>query len=641
MATDDDARGSVLDRRSLIKSGLALAGAGTLAALTPSAARAEELARATAATKAGVFGFGVASGDPTGTAVVLWTRVTPSPDAVPGSGRGAATTVTWELAADAAFRRVLRTGTVRTDAARDHTVHVDVTGLSPYTRYWYRFRALGATSPVGRTQTAPDDGRVHALRFGAASCANFTGGYFAAYRHLAQRDDLDFVLFLGDYLYEYGNGADRYGPEELAGTRDHVPAGEIESLADYRMRYGCYRADPDLQAAHARHPWILIFDDHEVADNSWSDGAVNHTASAEGSYAARRRRAYQAYLEWIPVRLPDQSVPHVGTRFWRRFTYGPLADLSCVESRQARDQQVSATGPQSAAQLADPDRHLLDPHALTWLRDGIASTQQAWHLVANAVVLAPVRLPALPTAPEALAMLGTTVVTDGGVVFNSDQWDGYQADQEALMGSLATSGGDVVVLTGDIHSSWANDLPRDAGTYAPAGPLNNSVGVEFVTPSVTSDGFAEILGGPQPAQAATTAFQAANRHIRYLDGVGHGYLVVDVTPQRVQTDFWHLSDRVDPRATQRLAASWQTVRGSRQLSEASAPIGRRSDSPRTLAVGAAPTRSPAPAPAPASAPSTGQLPSTGGGPALPVAAAALLAAAVFRRRTAGEGRIPS
>jgi alkaline phosphatase D len=558
-----------LDRRSALRAGAAVAG---LALLSPLSVQA----RASEGARRGAFGFGVASGDPTGTAVILWTRVTPTPDAVPGSGRGKPVDVRWELAEDEAFRRVVRTGRVRTDAGRDHTVKADATGLSPYTRYWYRFSALGQTSPVGRTQTAPDDGGRHALRLGVASCANFTGGYFSAYRHLAARDDLDAVVFLGDYLYEYCNGEDRYGPEELRGKREHVPSGEPVTLAQYRMRHGCYKADPDLQAAHGRHPWIMIFDDHEVCDNTYADGGVNHQPD-EGSFAKRRAAAYQAYLEWVPLRLPDQRVPHQGTRFWRSFSYGSLADLHVLETRQNRSEQVAGT---DGGAVDDPRRHLVEPAQLSWLQQDLARPGTRWRLLANQVVLAPVRLPPLPAADPLTGALEQVGVARNGAVFNADQWDGYGADQKALVDTMATRAkGDVVVLTGDIHSSWANDIPADPGRYVPVDGANNSVAVEFVTPSVTSDGFAEILGGAQAARAATTAVQASNRHVRYLEGVHHGFLVLDVTPERVQTDFVYISDRLDPAATAAVGASWVTEHGSKQVRPAAAALGRRSDQP--------------------------------------------------------------
>jgi alkaline phosphatase D len=580
-------------RRSVLK------GAALTAAAITGSLRVFDAEAAAAPAAAGVFGYGVASGDPTGSAVVIWTRATPPRDGgrtcTPGSGLGRPVQVRWEVARDPAFRQIVRRDTVLTSAASDHTVKVDVTGLRPYTRYYYRFHADGETSATGRTQTAPDDGqRLHALRFALVSCSNYTGGYFSAYRALGAREDLDFILHVGDYVYEYGNGTDRYGPPELAGERDGVPATEIIELADYRLRHALHKADPDLALAHQRHPWITIFDDHEVANNTWADGAENHT---EGSFASRRRAAYRAYLEWMPFRLPDQrSLPHQGIQFFKRFTFGPLGDLSIVETRQNRSAQVDVppfstrgggfipTGdPAVDAQLADPARHLLEPEQLAWLKDGVARRGRPWHLIGNQVVLTPVRFPgAVLGAPAELTML------------NSDQWDGYQADQSNLIGHLGSQpagAGDVVVLTGDIHSSWAMDIP--AGLTG-----GTSVGVEFVCPSVTSDGFYELVraslpaGTPAEAAVATTqgitaTLTTVNPWIKYLDGIGHGYTLIDVTPDRVQADFHHTprptSALPDPRIHQATeltyATSWQTLTGTRRVSPAGGAVGDRMDQP--------------------------------------------------------------
>ncbi len=595
-------------RRTLLQAS-AVGVAAAAAAAGP--LRVFDVAAAEAPAHRGIFGYGVASGDPTGDAVVIWTRVTPprrrprDPVATPGSGLGAPTTVRWEVALDEEFTQVVARGVVRTSPESDHTVKVDVTGLTPYTRYWYRFRVDEQTSPVGRTQTAPDEaGRTHALRFALVSCSNYTGGYFTTYRALSKRDDLDFVLHVGDYIYEYGNGDDRYGPPELAGTRDSQPAGETLVLSDYRLRHAIHKADPDLQLVHARHPFITIFDDHEVANNAWEDGAENHQPG-EGDFMTRRRAAYQAYLEWLPFRLPDQAVSHDGTRFFKRFTFGTLGDLSVLETRQNRSRQIDAPGftstgggfiPTGASPVVDgalaaPGRHLPEPKQLSWLQDGLAEPK-GWHLVGNQVILAPIRFPgAVLGAPANLLLL------------NSDQWDGYQADQAALLaraGDQPAGAGDLVVLTGDIHSSWAIDLPATLpapGTAAFAGTPYTSVGVEFVCPSVTSDGFYEIVRAGQPnvppeAVAAQIDGLAQylggyNAWLKYLDGVGHGYVLVDVTPERVQADFFHSprpttarpDPRVDPTAEPTYAVSWQTLAGSRRLSAATAPIAQRTDEP--------------------------------------------------------------
>lgn len=569
--------------RRLVLKGAAL---GALA----SSLRVFSAEAATAPATNGIFGYGIASGDPTADAVIIWTRATPPPTggqtASPGSGLGNPLCVHWEVARDQGFRHTVKRGTVHTNASTDHTVKVDVTGLKPYTRYFYRFHAEGETSTAGRTQTAPDDGhRLHALRFGVVSCSNYTDGYFSAYRALGKRDDLDFVLHLGDYIYEGGN------QPAPAGARDHIPPTEILSLTDYRLRHAQHKADPDLALAHRQHPWITIFDDHEVADNTWNTGAGNHTEGAEGTFTARRQSAYQAYLEWMPFRLPEQHVPHQGTRFFRRFTFGPLGDLSVLETRQNRSAQVNlppfatrggglipiGLDPATDAELASPKRHLLEPEQLTWLKNTTAGTDKPWHLIGNQVVLSPIRFPGGAVgAPPELTMI------------NSDQWDGYQADQSALLDHLANQpphAGDAVVLTGDIHSTWAIDLPASAG-------------VEFVTPSVTSNGFYEIVRGqlppgtPPEAVVATTrglvtALTTTNPGIKYLDGIAHGYTLIDVTPDRVQADFHHTpiptSATPNPRAiastTTSYVTSWQTQAGSRKLTPATGPVGPRTDNP--------------------------------------------------------------
>jgi alkaline phosphatase D len=369
----------------------------------------------------------------------------------------------------------------------------------------------------------------------------------------------------------------------------------VVSLADYRVRHALYKSDPDLQAAHQRHPWIVIFDDHEITNDAHATGAENHELQddphtpytgpgeapgvrAEGDFLARRARAFQAYLEWMPIREPAtwQPRPHQGTQFFRRFSFGDLADLSVIDTRQHRSQQVPsvvAGAPNPA--LADPARHLPEPEQLAWLTSGVSRSRKAWHLIGNQTVFTRVFAP--PAAGGR-----------PGQVFNPDQWDGYQADQGALLAAMASSRTDPVVLTGDIHSSWANDLPTDPGAYG-AG-RTSSVGVEFVCPSITSDGFKEVLGSAAVATQVTAAFQATNPWVRYLEGIGHGFAVLDVTPERVQTDFFFIRSggdkglavdpRLDPAATVGYETSYASTRGSRQVNGPVAPLGPRSDQPR-------------------------------------------------------------
>ncbi len=591
-------------RRTVLK-GAALSAAAVVGA---TAFRGFDAVAAAAPAHNGIFGYGVASGDPTADSIVIWTRATPPPRhagdpvATPGSGLGIPMIVAWELAYDEEFRHIARAGVVLTSPRSDHTVKVDVDGLRTYTRYFYRFLAKGEVSPTGRTRTAPDEAyRIHALRFGLVSCSNYTGGYFGAYRALGGRDDLDFVLHVGDYIYEYGNGADRYGPAALIGTRDGIPATETIDLQGYRLRHALHKADPDCRLAHQQHPWITIFDDHEVANNTWATGAENHTPGVEGDFATRRREAYEAYLEWMPFRLPEQRhVPHQGTRFFKRFTFGPLGDLSVLETRQNRSEQIDVapftktgggfipTGiPPVDAALADPTRHLPEPEQMDWLKGNVATGGRRWHLIGNQVVMTPVRWPG--------AALG---VPANLTLLNSDQWDGYQADQAELIahfGAQPLIHGDAVVLTGDIHSSWANDIPSDH-TSADW----TSVGVEFVCPSVTSDGFYELVRASLPAgtpvaaavgatEGVVGAVTATNPWVTFLDGIGHGFTLIDVTPDRVQADFFltpvpsdALPDpRVDATVVPVYTRSFQTLAGSRRVSPAAGPVGPRSDQPHS------------------------------------------------------------
>jgi alkaline phosphatase D len=394
-------------------------------------------------------------------------------------------------------------------------------------------------------------------------------------------------------------------------VRDHQPPEEVFTLADYRVRHALYKTDPDLAAAHARHPWVVVFDDHEVANDAHATGAQDHEPAddpdtpytgpgeppgikPEGDFLTRRRGAYQAYLEWMPIREPAtwQPRPHRGTQFFRRFSFGDLADLSVLETRQNRSRQVAATAGTGPAlpnpALADPDRHLPEPEQLDWLTEGLTGSRKRWHLIGNQVVFT--RVYAVPR-PGGVA----------GQVSNPDQWDGYQADQRRLLEAMRDSAAaDPVVLTGDVHSSWASDLPLHPET---PGAQPGSVGVEFVCPSVTSDGFKETLGGDAAAaQAATAAVRAANPWVRHLEGIGHGFAVLDVTPERVQVDWWFIRSggdkglatdpRVDPAATVAWETSFVSVHGSRRVTGPVGPLGPRSDQPRLAvpAAGAGPDR---------------------------------------------------
>ncbi len=330
----------------------------------------------------------------------------------------------WEVATDAAFAAIVRSGAVTTGPDRDHTVKVDVTGLDPATAYWYRFGLDGTYSGVGRTRTAPaHDATVAGLRFGVVSCSNWQGGYFAAYRHLAARTDLDAILHLGDYLYEYQVGG--FGARGVT-VRPHQPANEMVSLADYRQRHAQYKTDVDLQNLHARYPWVITWDDHETANDAWSGGAQNHQPATEGPYATRAAAARRAYLEWMPVRSGADG------QIYRRIRFGRLAELSMLDLRSYRSQQVSATDGNG---VEDPNRTITGEAQLSWLRAGLAGTTSQWKLVGNPVMISPVSLDLVPNnllGPIA-KLLG---LSQDGIAVNADQWDGYAVDRRELLQHL-------------------------------------------------------------------------------------------------------------------------------------------------------------------------------------------------------------
>lgn len=532
------------DRRSVLRAGAAgvVLGAGAAAAGAPTASADEP-----------VFAHGIASGDPLPDAVLLWTRVTPTPDATPGSGVGPTVTVTWEVATDPAFASVVTSGTVSTGPDRDHTVKADATGLHPATTYYYRFRAAGAVSAVGRTRTAPARrAAVGRLRFGVVSCSNLPDGYFAAYRYLAERGDLDAVLHLGDYIYEHvGDGAD---------VRPHDPPREVVTLADYRRRHAQYKTDEHLLRLHATVPVIATWDDHEVADNAWSGGAATHDPATEGDYATRKAAAHQAYFEWMPVR-------NEADRIYRRLRFGLLAEIFMLDLRSYRSQQVAAGSPEAD----DPARTMTGTQQMAWLENGLTTSASQWKLVGNSVMIAPVQLPPLPAA-QAGPLVEMIGVQAEGPSINPDQWDGYAADRRRLLDTLESHCvRDTVFLTGDIHSSWASDVPRDAGLY----PVSPSVATEFVCTSITSDNFDELLGVPPRtvSPALETAIQTLNRHVKYVELDSHGACVLEVTPAGTQMDWYYLANKADPASTLTWAKSFRTRAGTQKVSSVGTPIG--------------------------------------------------------------------
>ena len=544
-----------VDRRTLLAASAVGAASVTLGAVAVS--------EASAATR--YFRHGVASGDPRPRSVILWTRVTPTEDAAPGSGVGPRVKVAWQVAEDAAFRDIVSSGTFRTGPARDHTVKLDARGLRPATSYFYRFLLNGVASPVGRTKTAPaPNADNNNLRFGVVSCSNIPAGFFSAYRHLAQRNDLDAVLHLGDYLYEYGNG-------EYGNIREHQPAHEMVSLADYRQRHAQYKTDPDLQALHIKFPFIVTWDDHEVTNDQWKSGAENHKPETEGDYFERRARAHRAYDEWMPVRMGSETAIGDGTRLFRRLKFGKLAELSMLDLRTYRSKQVELAVtpvPSPDPEIDDPNRTITGNRQMEWLKESLQNDRAVWKLVGNPVMIAPVAFPDLPDFDLVPVNDLTGLYPQDGFPYNVDQWDGYTADRRELFGHIRDQGvTNSVFLTGDIHSAWACDLPVDPATYDPRAGVGESVGTEFVCTSVTSDNLNDITM-TAPARSSIPVeegIMAFNRHVRHLNFDDHGFSVLEVTRRHVQMDYFAISERTDPDATASRQVSFRTMTNSQTV----------------------------------------------------------------------------
>ncbi|MFJ1591193.1 alkaline phosphatase D family protein [Kitasatospora albolonga] len=555
-------------RRTVVRAAAATAAALPVLSATADAdasAPASASAPSEAAAPAPAFLHGVASGDPLPDGVLLWSRVTPEPGAEPGSGRGADTPVRWEVAEDREFTATAASGATLASALSDHTVKADVRGLRPATTYYFRFTAGGqgpgggeVHSPTGRTRTAPAVGAdVAGLRFGVVSCANWEAGWFSAYRHLAARPDLDAVLHLGDYLYEYATGG---YPTQGAALREHRPAHEILDLADYRARHGNYKTDADLQSLHAAHPVIAIWDDHEFANDAWSGGAQNHTPGTEGVWEQRVAAAKQAYFEWMPVRASTEGT------VYRRLRFGRLVDLHLLDLRSFRSRQASI----GSGAVDDPERTITGRAQLDWLKAGLAGSDAVWKLVGTSVMISPVAFGALPAhLLEPLA--GLLGLPKEGLAVNVDQWDGYTDDRRELIGHLRERGiTDTVFLTGDVHMAWANDVPVRAAAY----PLSPSAATEFVVTSVTSGNLDDILRvAPHTVSLiAAAAVRGANRHVKWVDMDSHGYGVLDVTAGHAQMDYYVLSDRTARDATSSWARSYRTRRGTQKAERADRPV---------------------------------------------------------------------
>jgi len=464
------------------------------------------------------FYHGVASGDPLADRVIIWTRITLS--------QGGTPTVDWAVATDTGMTNIVKTGNFTTNADRDYTVKVDVDGLQANTWYYYQFSYQGQKSIVGRTKTAPS-GPVSQLRFAVASCADYQEGFYNAYNNMGQRNDFDAVVFLGDYIYEYGASS--------SVGREHEPATEILTLSDYRMRHSQYKLDIDLQYAHQQYPWICVWDDHETTNDSYRDGAENHTPGTEGDWQQRKRWGVQAYLEWMPIRVPDNND---SLRIYRTIRYGDLVDIFMLDTRlYGRDQQVSRT----ATNIGDTTRFLLGQQQLDWLKTELSNSTAQWKLLGQQVMMAPLRA--------------------FGITLNADQWDGYTAERDRVLNHIKNNNiNNVVVLTGDIHSSWGNDIPL--GTYNGSTGAG-SVAVEYVATSITSSNF--------PATIPTNIITSQNPHIKYADLTNHGYFILDLTAAKAQADWYYVNTIATRTPGESFDEAWYTNNNDNHLTKSTTP----------------------------------------------------------------------
>jgi alkaline phosphatase D len=478
-----------VDRRTFLSSSALIMGTGPYLSRTARRARFPDHP----------FQLGVASGDPLPDGVVLWTRLAPIPlhpdPATPGGMTPEAVPVRWEIAGDELFRGVVLQGETLARPELAHTVHVEVGGLRPGRDYFYRFRVGGDVSVVGRTRTAPER-TVREVRYGFVSCQMYEHGYFTAYRHLAD-EDLDVVLHLGDYIYEYG--ADDHPVAPGGDTRAHGQPLTTD-LAGYRLRHAVYRTDPDLQAAHAAAPWIVTWDDHDVGDNYLDRGDP-------AGFLNRRVAAYQAYYEHLPLRM--SSVPQgPQMRVYRRLGYGDLMDLHVLDTRQYRNVPpvpggATIVGPERD----DPRRTILGDDQERWLADGLARSKARWQIIAQQVFFSPRLFPP-------------------GDEIQLDSWDGFPAGRDRLLATLREQRvRNPVVLTGDVHSNWAAELKADFGD-----PDSATLGAELVGTSISSG------GNGSDRHSDTDLILAQNPHLKFFDN-HRGYVRCAVTADHLRADY--------------------------------------------------------------------------------------------------------
>ena len=519
------------------------------------------------------FNHGVASGDPTQDAIILWTRISPEQD---GNIK-----VTWQVATDEAFSNITHSGETLTNQERDYTVKIDAVNLHNDTQYFYRFMANGETSVVGKTQTLAS-GAIDSVNLAVMSCANFPAGFFNVYDLASNMEHIDVVLHLGDYIYEYAR--DEYASDHAAQyDREVLPAGELFTLADYRTRYAQYRTDPSLQKLHGKLPFITVWDDHEVANDTYKDGAENHNAQ-EGDFSIRKMAALQAYFEWLPIRPIAQDNEE---EIYRSFQFGNLVDLHMLDTRVlARDKQLEYsdyinvdTGAFDAATfeaaISDPTRTMLGETQLNWLQNQLANSTGSWQLLGQQVLMGKMQLPAAVVLGQmsvtefselgALAVLaaradaGDPTLSDAEIQYltenqekltaekiaqlqlpfipyNLDAWDGYAYEREVILQTAKAYNKNLVVIAGDTHNGWSSELVDSQ---------QQTVGFEFATSSVTSPGLEYYLNiSPEEMPATEQGITALIENLKYCNLQDRGFMLIKFTHTDV-TSNWHYVDSIE------------------------------------------------------------------------------------------------
>ncbi|EGQ9316153.1 alkaline phosphatase D family protein [Vibrio parahaemolyticus] len=517
------------------------------------------------------FEHGVASGDPTQTQVIIWTRVTTAASYVD---------VSWQVASDMEFSNVVQSGVFTTDTGRDFTVKVDVQNLNANSQYYYRFMVGEMMSEVGQTQTLPEDG-VEKASMAVVSCANYPAGYFHVYREILNQHEqspFDVVLHLGDYIYEYGAGG--YASEDAAALgREPSKGTECITLDDYRKRYAQYRQDADLQALHAKLPMIAVWDDHELANDTWKNGAENHQDD-EGRFIDRRAAAAAAWTEWLPVRENTFS----NMLIYRQFSFGNLVNLMMLDTRLVgRDKPLdyfSLSAPTMeaigglVAQSRSADRELLGTEQLAWLMKEFNTHDAKWNVLGQQVLMSRMELPSsVMTAmfqlftsteekkTEALLAVNTAItgyLADPSadpisLPYNLDAWDGYYVEREKVYQLAKASSGNFVCLAGDTHNAWASEL-KDVS--------NNPIGVEFATSSVSSPGLEEYLA-LDPVAIAQMEYTLPHlvSELKWADIKQRGFMRVTFTADAAQST-WYLVSTIKDKKYQVTTKSASTTNGT-------------------------------------------------------------------------------